>query len=175
MAASKLRIALNDAGARAKLQALIKAAGDPTPIYQTVGRTILNRIRLCFKLGIDPWGAPWAALKLRQGQPLRDTGRLNRSIVANPDKNGVTIGTNVMYAPTHQYGATISPKNAKKLVFPGPGGRMIFAKKVTIPARPFMPLRKNHAAVALPPQWSADVTRAIRNYFINAATKKGGA
>jgi phage gpG-like protein len=56
-------------------------------------------------------------------------------------------------------------------VFPGPGGRMIFAKKVVVPARPFMPLKKGYSVVTLPPAWSADITRAMRAYFKNAATK----
>lgn len=168
---TRIKIAVDDAQAREKLRALIGAASDMTPVYQTVGRVVLNRIRLCFKLGIDPWGSPWAKLKIRQGQPLRDTGRLNRSIVANADKTGVTIGTNVQYAPTHQFGATIVPKRAKRLVFPGPGGRMIFAKKVAIPARPFLPLRKGYTTATLPPSWSADVTRALRAYFRQAVQK----
>ncbi len=168
---TKIKFEVNDAQARAKLKAMLGAAADMTAVYATVGRVIVNRIRLCFKLGIDPWANPWAKLKIRNGQPLRDTGRLNRSIVANPDKTGVTIGTNVQFAAVHQYGATIEPKKAKRLVFPGPGGRMIFAKKVTIPARPFLPLKKGYTVVTLPPAWSADVTRAMRAYFKQAAEK----
>lgn len=169
--ATKLKFEVNDAQARAKLKALINASADMRPVYATVGRVIVNRIRLCFKLGVDPWASPWAKLKIRRGQPLRDTGRLNRSIVANPDSTGVTIGTNVQFAAVHQYGATIEPKRAKRLVFPGPGGKLIFAKKVTIPARPFMPLKKGYTAVTLPPAWSADVTRAMRAYFKQVAQK----
>lgn len=171
--ATKIKFEVNDAGARKKLKALVAATGDMQPVFATVGRSIANRIRLCFKLGVDPWSSPWAALKIRKGQPLRDTGRLNRSIVANPDKTGVTIGTNVKYAPTHQFGATIMAKPGKRLVFPGPGGAMVFAKKVTVPARPFMPLKKGQNVVALPPAWSADVTRALRAYFRSVA--KGAA
>lgn len=212
---AKLKFEINDAGARAKLKALISATGDMQPVYATVGRSIANRIRLCFKLGIDPWSNPWQKIKWRSprvqmqkvkdaagnvvdykrkigkdgkpiltkygrkqveankagtpGQPLRDTGRLNRSIVANPDKTGVTIGTNVKYARTHQFGATIRPRAKKVLAFPGPNGQMIFAKKVAIPARPFLPLKKGQNVVALPPAWSADVTRALRAYFRNVA------
>lgn len=171
---AKIKFEVNDAGARAKLKAMVAASSDMRPVFATVGRSIANRIRLCFKLGIDPWANPWAKLKIRKGQPLRDTGRLQRSIVSNPDSTGVTVGTNVDHAAVHQFGMTITPKTAKRLVFPGPGGRMIFAKKVTIPARPFMPLKKGQNVVALPPSWSADVTRALRAYFKNAAQKAGG-
>lgn len=169
---AKIVFRLDDSVARAKIAAMQAAAADMRPLYATVGRVIVNRIRLCFKLGIDPWSSPWAALKIRKGQPLRNTGRLNRSVVANPDTKGVTIGTNVQFAAVHQYGATIEPKKpGGRLVFPGPNGRMIFAKKVTIPARPFMPLKKGFTTVQLPPAWSADVTRALRTYFTQAAGK----
>jgi len=169
LAGTKLKVTVNDAGARAKIKALADSTSNMQPVFATVGSIIRNRIRLCFKLGIDPWGSPWAALKIRKGQPLRDTGRLQASITSRPDSTGVTIGTNlqnngVRYPAVHQFGATIEPKTGKRLVFPGPGGKLIFAKKVTIPARPFLPLTKA-STVALPPDWSAAVTRALRAYF----------
>lgn len=163
----KFTFKLDDTRALAKLKAL-QDAGQMQPVFAAIGRSMVNRIRLCFKMGVDPWGSPWAALKFRKGQPLRDTGRLNQSITFNADNTGVTIGTNVKYARTHQYGATIVPKQpGKRLVFPGPGGRLIFAKKVTVPARPFLPLRRGDT-LALPPSWQADVSRTLRNYFKKA-------
>ncbi len=168
---AKILIRISDAGVKAKLAALDNATKDMRPVYATIGRVLVNRIRLCFKLGIDPWGNPWQALKFRKGQPLRDTGRLNRSIVSKVDASGVTVGTNLIYAPVHQFGATIVPKNKPRLVFPGPNGNLIFAKKVTIPARPFMPLRRGAQVVALPPDWSVLVVRAIRNYLSKAVEK----
>jgi phage gpG-like protein len=167
---AKLKVAVNDAAARAKIKELIASTQNMQPVFATVGSVIQNRIRLCFKLGIDPWGSPWAALKIRRGQPLRDTGRLLASITSKPDATGVTIGTNlrnkgVSYPAVHQFGAVIEPKNAKRLVFPGLGKQLIFAKRVTIPARPFLPLKKGTNVVALPPDWSAAATRALRAYF----------
>lgn len=164
---------VDDSGAKAKLAALLKATENPQPAYRTVGNTIVNRIRLCFKLGIDPWGSPWAKLKIRNGQPLRDTGRLQRSIVSKADATGVTIGTNLRQAPVHQFGAVIKPNTAKRLVFPGPNGRLIFAKKVTIPARPFFPIREGSNVVALPPAWSVAVVGALKAYFRGAVAKSG--
>lgn len=168
---AKILIRISDEGVKAKLRALDKATQDMQPVYATIGRVLVNRIRLCFKLGIDPWGNPWQALKFRKGQPLRDTGRLNRSIVSKVDASGVTVGTNLIYAPVHQFGATIVPKNKPRLVFPGPNGSLIFAKKVTIPARPFMPLRRGAQTVALPPDWSVLVVRALRSYLTKAVDK----
>jgi phage virion morphogenesis protein len=170
---AKLVFRVDDGGAKAKLAALAGATSDMRPVYETIGRVLVNRIRLGFKLGVDPWGTPWAALKLRQGQPLRDTGRLQRSITSAPDAQGVTVGTSLRYAPVHQFGATIRPKKAKRLVFPGPGGQLIFAKKVVVPARPFLPLRRSSAAVVLPPAWSVLVVNALKAYFTKAVAKAG--
>lgn len=168
---SKIRIELQDAGVKAKLQAMTDAAENMRPAYATIGRALINRIRMCFRLGIDPWGNPWVALKMRKGQALRDTGRLNRSILSRVDASGVTVGTNVQYAPVHQFGATIVPKTKPSLVFPGPNGRPIFAKKVVIPARSFMPLRRGAESVQLPPDWEVSVTAALRSYFQTKAEK----
>jgi phage gpG-like protein len=49
----------------------------------------------------------------------------------------VRISTNVEYARIHNKGGVIRPVKAAALVFQAPGGGLIFAKKVTIPARPF--------------------------------------
>lgn len=168
---AKITVKANGSKALAKIAALEKAGQNLEPVFSTIGRTLVARVNLCFKLGIDPWGSPWAALKIRKGQPLRDTGLLQRSIVARPDATGVTVGTNKVQAPVHQFGATITPNKAKRLVFPGPSGALIFAKKVTIPARPFLPLRRGAAVVALPPSWSSDVVRALRRYFLSAVEK----
>lgn len=169
---SRITFKVDDKRALARIDALQASLNNARPVFAEVGRVLVNRIRLCFKLGIDPWGSPWAKLKLRRGQPLRDTGRLDRSITSAPDSTGVTVGTNVKYARTHQYGAEIQPVKARRLVFPGPAGKLIFAKKVTIPARPFLPLRRDAAVVALPPQWSVSVVQALRRYFIDAVAKK---
>lgn len=168
---SKIVFRIDDSKAVAKLKLLQSAIDNPQPVYATVGRVLVNRIRLCFKLGIDPWGNPWQALKFRKGQPLRNTGRLNRSITSRVDSQGVTVGTNVAYAPPHQFGATIVPKNKPRLVFPGPNGKLIFAKKVVLPARPFMPLRRGAATVALPPDWALLVIRSIKSYLQHASDK----
>lgn len=183
--------------ALAKIKAMQAAAADTGPVYAAIGRTLLGRIRMCFKFGIDPWGQPWAPIKYRairtgkngkpsavgrkqrdantgtgsKGQPLVDTGRLRSSIAMESDATSITIGTNVSFAKTHQFGAVIRPKNGKFLVFPGPNGPVIFAKKVTIPARPFLPIRRYGAAAELPPEWRKDVLRTIKAHLAEAAKK----
>jgi len=77
------------------------------------------------------------------GQVLhRRSGRLSRSIHSAPARaeggNVIgKVGTNVVYAPVHEFGATIRAKRAKYLRFKVQG-RFVSVKEVTIPKRPFM-------------------------------------
>jgi phage gpG-like protein len=100
----------------------------------------------------------------KAGQPLVDTGRLRRSVVARASANEVVVGTNVAYARTHQFGAKIRPKRHPFLVFPGPSGELIFSKGVTVPARPFMPINVAHK-LDLPPTWASNIIRTLVAHF----------
>ena len=119
--------------------------GDTLPLMTRIGRVMVTDTDLNFRRSQGPDGRPWRPLKSRKGQPLRDTGRLQRSIVFDANKKQVEIGTNVLYAPTHQFGAVIKPKKGPFLIFPvaGPGGkkRFVFARQIEIPARPFIGLK----------------------------------
>jgi len=172
--ATGITVNLDDSLGQAKIRALEKALANPRPLYATLGRLLVNRIRVLFRLGVDPWGTPWLPLKIRKGQPLRDTGRLQRSVSFTATDEGVSVGTNLRQAALQQFGGTIVPVKAKRLVFKGPAGTVIFAKKVVVPARPFMPLRRFGAPPALPAEWSAAASGAIRAYLDNAASKAGG-
>ena len=108
------------------------------PLFNRIGRALVNDAKLNFRRQHDPEGNPWAPLKLRAGRILSDTGRLRNSLSYKTGDDEVEVGTNVLYAKTHQFGATIKPKKAKALAFPGPNGKTIFAKQVKIPARPFL-------------------------------------
>ncbi len=194
------KIGVDDAGLQRKLNALQAAADDRVGLYQAIGSALRTRIQLCFKLGIDPWGNPWRPIKFRApagsndkrgrfkptkkgagqiaanasgkaGQPLVNTGAFRNSITSKPDAQGVTIGTNKVQARVHQFGAVIGPKGGGRLVFPGPNGAIVFAKTVTIPARPYLPLRRNDL-VELPPSWSAIVRDRIRAHLLRGIDKK---
>lgn len=92
-----------------------------------------------------PDGVPWPALKSRDGRALRDTGRLRNSITTESNASGFTLLTNVKYAATHQYGATIRAKTARGLTFrvggarPRTRGQWVRMPQVTIPRRQFLP------------------------------------
>ena len=79
---------------------------------------------------------------------LQDTGLLRQSFTpesgAGNEFKHVEIGedfirnsTNVKYAAIQNFGGVIVPVKAKALCFADAGGALIFAKRVTIPARPF--------------------------------------
>jgi phage gpG-like protein len=158
---------------------------DMTPLYATIGRSVLSKIQQGFKFGVDPWGNKWAPLKMRQGQPLMDTRQhLYKRIGYVADDQGVTIGTKFLatwkgktsdVAKVHQFGATILPRpdNKSGLLRFGKGGSeagatpgsYVFARKSVIPARPFFPIRPGSSTVSLPPVWSKAVVDALKRYW----------
>lgn len=159
------------------LNELQKKVANRRPVHRTITRRLVTRVQLNFKRSRDPWGGAWEPLKLRNGQPLRDTGRLFRSIPAasTSDDDSSTIGTNVRYGLTHQEGRTIkaqpgSPgsnfvgqrKGSPFLRFKA-GGRFFSLKEATIPARPFLPIRNGQAD--LPADWENTVLDAIQSHL----------
>lgn len=78
------------------------------------------------------------------GKTLTDSSCLRTSIHARSSAKGAEIGTNTIYAATHQFGEpgrTIRAKNKRMLSFQI-GGKWYHKKQVTIkiPARPFLGL-----------------------------------
>jgi phage virion morphogenesis protein len=152
---------------QAKLEQLQAATGNLGPAMQGIGGAIKTRVQIGFMQGHAPDGTPWQPLKMRGGQPLRDTGRLMNSIGYQADNESAVIGTNVCYALPHQTGATINAgqpphasicggmtKGAKMLAW-RVGGTWHRAKSVTITPRPMFPEK------AMPEPWLADVLDTI--------------
>ena len=108
-----------------------------------------------FQRGIAPDGAAWRPLKVRAGQPLRDTRRLQSSLVPVDTGRGFRIATNLAYARVHQFGAIIQAKNARTLY--SRKSKIAFGKKVRIPARPFLPREGT-----LPDRWAKGLDEAAR-------------
>lgn len=163
-------VTVTDSGVATKLQQMVAAQSNLQPLYAAIGGSLLSNVQLGFKFGRSPWGDAWRKPLLRAGQPLRDTGRLNRSITVDATGDGVTVGTNVLYAPVHQFGATIRAKNKPFLFFRTPNG---FARKkqVVVPARPFLPIRPG-GAVDLPASWQKSIVSRIRAHVL---ADEGGA
>ena len=98
-----------------------------------------------FEKSVSPEGKKWkSSIRASEtgGKTLIKSNDLRSSIRSEADESGLAVGTNKIYAASHQFGATgrrIQPKKAKTLRFQI-GGKWISAKEVriSIPARPFL-------------------------------------
>lgn len=127
---------------------------------QSVSRALsehtLSLVKRTANAGTDPYGNAWAPLKMRSGRPLRNSSALLNSLaLLGQSPSSFTIGTSLIYASVHQRGATIRPKTAKRHArrTGGRKGGWVFAKEVTIPARPFLPTG------GLPGAWESSMRR----------------
>lgn len=107
-------------------------------LLNAIGHGALERVLTGFEQSRDPYGMRWKDLKYRQGQPLRDRGLLMNSINVRVTSSSFELATDRKGARLHQHGGVVVPRRAKMLAFKV-NGRTVFAKKVTIPARPFVP------------------------------------
>lgn len=92
----------------------IQKKGRIGELLENIGRAMKTDVQLRnFKSESGPDGTPWAklkpaTLKARRGtgaQILRDSGLLRNSIsYAVTGQSKVEIGTNIAYAPAHQFG-----------------------------------------------------------------------
>lgn len=84
--------------------------------------------------------APWPALAGGGKASLRRSGELRKGLhVTDVSARQGRVAVNKIYGAVHQFGATITPKKTGgKLAF-SIGGKKVFANRVTIPARPFLP------------------------------------
>jgi len=87
---------------------------------------------------------------------LISSGHLRRSITSAVEPTQVRIGTNLKYGRIHHLGGVIVPKTKKFLRFPIGGGQFMFAKRVVMPARPFIVLR---------PEDPAKIAEGMRDYL----------
>lgn len=137
-----VKIEVDDAGAKAALRRLADAGGDLKPALQAMGAELLKNTQLRFQAQRSPTGVPWKKVKYEPGKGTilhRTAGGLFDTTIFRVTRNNtVEVGTNKVYGPVHQFGATILPKTKKRLKFRIPGGGFRSASKVTIPARPFL-------------------------------------
>lgn len=90
-----------------------------------------------------PSGAAWKPNRAGTSTLYR-SGELKRSIDYAVSGTTAIVGSGLVYAGIHQNGGTITPKKAKRLVF-RVGNKTVFARKVTIPARPYLGLSTENA------------------------------
>jgi phage gpG-like protein len=173
-----MSIAINSRELERKLNALGGALSSKRLLLSIGNDLVEGVIADQFKDGRDPYGNAWKKLAFRNGQPLRDTGKLSASFMAKVKGDKVIIGTPVAYAPIHQKGMVITAKpnnpgtnsigkryGANALKFKGGGGKFIYAKKVTIPARPILPEEGK-----LPDSYRLSIDASIRE-AVNKVTR----
>jgi phage virion morphogenesis protein len=133
----KIEVDRNDLAA---INALVTGLSDfdAAPLVEEIVQLGENQTRKRIESGgPGPDGQAWPANQT--GTPiLFRTGRhLHDSIASSSSGTSGEWGAAWEFAHAHQYGATITPKSAGRLVFML-GDKRVFAKKVMIPARPFV-------------------------------------
>lgn len=127
-----------------QLHVTMRSLESPIDLFTEIGDALVVSTQHRFETSRRPEGAFWP-MSIRAlfegGKTLRDSGRLANSITREASERGVRVGTNVIYAAVHQFGATIRPKKGDRLFFKVQG-KKVAAKQVRIPARPFLGISK---------------------------------
>ena len=103
------------------------------PVLKKIGMELRSEWELHWKKEEDPYGSKWAPLSditkaRRKGEEpykiLRDSGRLQRNFNVEATPDSVEIGTNIIYAATHQFGAKKGKFGRTKRGAPIPWGNI---------------------------------------------------
>lgn len=143
-----------------------------------LGAAAIERLGHEFESGTDPYGEPWKPTTSRDGQTLRDTGRLLNAFHFRARGDGFKLGNAVKYAGTHQYGATITAKTSRGLIFKVAHGTQLFNKRTGAPLKRrkvlshwvrvqkvVIPQRQMVPEGDLGPIWSAEFARDAATYI----------
>jgi len=119
------------------------AQGENTlALFDAIGAALVTSTQQRMERGQAPDGSVWPPsirALAEGGKTLIDKARLFQSITHEASATGVEVGTNVIYAAVHQFGATIEAKTERGLRF-RIGDQFVTKQSVTIPARPFLGL-----------------------------------
>ena len=103
-----------------------------------------------------PWAAKWDG----SASNLQRSTTMAKSFHLRVDDDSATLSNPMPYAAAHQFGATIRSKSGGSLVFKL-GDKTVFAKKVTIPPRPFFPVLNGKLTPAAEEKIAAAARRVI--------------
>ncbi len=137
--------------ALARLRTLSR--GNAAPAMREIGRVLKTSTQFRFRDQRGPNNSPWHKVR-RGGQALRLTGRLRDSIEYVVARNEVSVGTNVVYAKTHQFGINdeqtvkshirvVEKAFGKKLKFGVNATVKQHTRRMRIWARPFLGFSDN--------------------------------
>jgi phage virion morphogenesis protein len=112
------RITVSDADLAAALAELARVGRDPAPALRPIGSILVRNIRNRIVAEETPDGAPFASLQERTRQRKSGAGILREramrgglfgSFVSQVDGAVLRVGTNKVYAATHQFGRDAIP------------------------------------------------------------------
>lgn len=117
---------LDDADVQAMIQRMDGAVGDLTAPMKAFGEHMVTETGKRFDREEDPWGEKWEPLseeyqdekQQRRGgvdKILQRDKHLLMSIVPDPGKTGITIGSNMVYAAIHQLGGMAGRNHKVKI------------------------------------------------------------
>lgn len=151
-------IKIDDSELQVVLRGIIQRCDDKRAGLEKIGGVVVESVRHNFHVGGRP--TKWTPSKRakadkipgRTAATLRDTNRLMNSITSSVSADHVLVGTNVVYAATHHYGAkqfsfgTVAAKVSEhtRIARSGKSYKVsAHTRKMrlpwgTIPARPFM-------------------------------------
>ena len=128
------------------LERLAHTGQDMSPVMRVIAQELDRQTEKNFAAEGRP---KWLGIKPRKGREggriLQDTGQLAASITTSHDSHSAMIGTNKVYAAIHQFG--------------GKTGR---DHKVTMPARPFLPI---DAQGQLQPEAEENILGLVNDYL----------
>ena len=146
MTGASIGIRLQDEGFADGLARLAALGASSGPLMHAIGVGLVEAVHKRFERAQDPDGHPWKPLSPAYAEGKRGAGILRGaamqgglmgSITFAAGPGSVRVGSNKVYAAIHQFGGAIVPKGSRPLRF-HLGKRVVFARKVTIPARPYL-------------------------------------
>ena len=147
-----INIEYDDRAVAAALRRLVHAGADLTPAMRSIAAALEDSVAEAFASQSSPAGVPWAdlsdttkAIRTRRGkwpgEILQVTGNLADGIESRHDADEAVVGTNIVYAATHQFGAARGAFGTSSRGNPIPWG--------DIPGRPFLGLDDDAEATIL--------------------------
>lgn len=135
-------------------------------LSQAVGEVLRESTLKRFQNEEDPQGHKWKKSLRAMGQngsvgkTLAKSGHLKTSLGVQASSEGVSLGTNLIYAGIHQFGGTIKAKSAKGLRFKI-GDRFVRVQKVTLPQRAYLGISEED---------QREVAQTVEEYFKEVLT-----
>jgi phage gpG-like protein len=124
------------------LSRLARTAKNPVAVLRAMGTTFKSITEGNFSsFGAAYRPKPWPPLRDPEGKPsiLQKSTTLAKAFHLEVTAHAATLSNPMPYAGIHQFGGIIRAKG-KALSWVNSKGERVFAKMVTIPARPFFPV-----------------------------------